>query len=214
VSEQEKNRNFLARWSQRKRDVAAAEEGAGKSEPVPTAKSDETKATSAPAFDVSSLPSIESIGANTDIRAFLQPGVPAELRAAALRRAWIADPAIRNFAGLQEYDFVFNSPETFGMGGLAADTDVMRLLADVFGKQSAAEEARPVTQASKDTQTHARIAENERPAQDAALGEDAEREAAAVTAVESINQNAAQQQDEPEARATKPRRHGSALPRS
>lgn len=214
MSEQEKNQDFLSRWSQRKRDVAAAEERAGKSEPLPAAKADETKATSAPAFDVSSLPSIESIGANTDIRAFLQPGVPAELRAAALRRAWTADPAIRDFVGLQEYDFVFSSPETFGMGELAADTDVMRLLADVFGKQSAPEEAKPVTQASKDTQMHVRIAENEQPAQDSSPGEDADHEAPAAAAVESIDQNAAQQQSKSEAGATKPRRHGSALPRS
>ena len=37
-----------------------------------------------------------SITAATDIRAFLAPGVPAELTRAALRRAWTADPAIRD----------------------------------------------------------------------------------------------------------------------
>ncbi len=138
VNEQDKKEDFLARWSQRKRDVAAAEKLEKNVEgEQPPVKADETKSASAPAFDIKSLPSIESISANTDIRAFLQPGVPTELRAAALRRAWTADPAIRDFAGLQEYDFVFNSPETFGMGELASDTDVMRLLADVFGKQSA-----------------------------------------------------------------------------
>jgi len=39
-------------------------------------------------FDPSSLPSIETITGNTDIRGFLQSRVPAELTRAALRQAW------------------------------------------------------------------------------------------------------------------------------
>jgi Protein of unknown function (DUF3306) len=42
-----------------------------------------------PAFDVTKLPPIESITADSDIRAFLAPGVPPELTRAALRRAWL-----------------------------------------------------------------------------------------------------------------------------
>ena len=48
------------------------------------------------------LPATESITADTDIRAFLAPGIPAHLTRAALRRAWAADPAIRDFVGLAE----------------------------------------------------------------------------------------------------------------
>jgi 6-methylsalicylate decarboxylase len=44
------------------------------------------------------------------IRAFLRPGVPAELARAALRRAWVADPAIRDFIGLAESSRDFNAP--------------------------------------------------------------------------------------------------------
>ncbi len=47
---------------------------------------------STPEFDLASLPSLDSITAATDIRAFLTPGVPTELARAALRRAWAADP--------------------------------------------------------------------------------------------------------------------------
>ena len=36
--------------------------------------------------------------APSDIRAYLAPGVPAELTRAALRRAWLADPTIRGAA--------------------------------------------------------------------------------------------------------------------
>jgi Protein of unknown function (DUF3306) len=59
-----------------------------------------------PALGVA-LPPIESIGAGSDIRAFLAPGVPAELTRAALRRAWMVDPAIDDFVGLSE------NPEDF-----------------------------------------------------------------------------------------------------
>src|ERR1700693_351373 len=50
-----------------------------------------------PQFSPLSVPPIESITADTDIRGFLAPGVPLELTRSALRRAWVADPKIRNF---------------------------------------------------------------------------------------------------------------------
>ena len=51
--------------------------------------------TQASPFDAASLPAIDSIGAGSDIRAFLEVGVPADLTRAALRRVWLTDPAIR-----------------------------------------------------------------------------------------------------------------------
>jgi hypothetical protein len=48
------------------------------------------------------LPPIATIDAGSDIRAFLAAGVPAGLTRAALRRAWSADPAIRDYVGLSE----------------------------------------------------------------------------------------------------------------
>ncbi len=62
-------------------------------------------------FDLASLPSIESIVANTDITAFLRAGVPAELTRAALRRAWTSDPAIRDFIGIAENQSGFQRPD-------------------------------------------------------------------------------------------------------
>ena len=102
--------NFLTRWSRRKRGDDAGDSGAEKSDAQPAERKapphDETRhavpkddAGRPPAFDVASLPPIESIGAGTDISAFMQAGVPTALRHAALRRAWIADPAIRDFIG-------------------------------------------------------------------------------------------------------------------
>jgi hypothetical protein len=70
-------------------------------------------------FDPKTLPSIESIGAGSDIRAFLQRGVPAVLTRAALRRAWSADPAIRDFIGLSENAWDFNAPDSIpGFGSI------------------------------------------------------------------------------------------------
>jgi len=51
---------------------------------------------------ITALPPIESIGPGSDIRCFLAPGVPVELTRAALRRAWVVDPAIHDFVGLSE----------------------------------------------------------------------------------------------------------------
>ena len=70
-------------------------------------------------FDAANLPPIESIGAASDIRPFLAPGVPAELTRAALRRAWSTDPAIRDFIGLSENSWDFNAPDGVpGFGSL------------------------------------------------------------------------------------------------
>ena len=121
MSDQE---NFLSRWSRRKRDTAnenaqpdkPAATGPDKpAEPGPDATpavaGTTPAAASAPEFDLTKLPSLDSIGANTDIRDFLQPGVPPALKHAALRRAWSADPAIRDYIGPAEYAWDFTDPK-------------------------------------------------------------------------------------------------------
>ena len=147
--------HFLSRWSRKKREengqdrrIAkrdgrqdAATPPAVDSSPAPAlgemprrppAAAQSTA--NAPAFDPASLPSIESIGAQTDISAFLKPGVPSDLRYAALRRAWSVDPAIRDFKGLQENDWNFNDPNGIpGFGPLSPDIDVKKMAAALFG---------------------------------------------------------------------------------
>ncbi|NWG25352.1 MAG: DUF3306 domain-containing protein, partial [Pseudorhodoplanes sp.] len=101
-----------------------------------------------PAFDLSKLPSLESITANTDIRVFLQPGVPAALTRAALRRAWSADPAIRDFIGLSENSWDFTAPDSVhGFGPLLPTDDVKRMVAEIFGSgdRTAKDDAADVT---------------------------------------------------------------------
>jgi hypothetical protein len=53
-------------------------------------------------FDPAGLSTIEPIGVELNVRAFLETGAPDDLVRAALRRAWSLDPAIRDFVGLSE----------------------------------------------------------------------------------------------------------------
>ncbi len=108
--------NFLSRWSRLKRESGVEEGGDEKqtAEAVPGAAM-----SSAPVFDPASLPPVESIVADSDIRLFLEAGVPAELTRVALRRAWAADPAIRDFIGIAESQWDFNDPAAMpGFGPL------------------------------------------------------------------------------------------------
>jgi hypothetical protein len=83
-------------------------------------------------FDPASLPSIDSITADTDIVAFLKTDVPTELTRAALRRAWTTDPAIRNFIGTAENQWDFNDPNGIaGFGQLDASESGVTFLAQL-----------------------------------------------------------------------------------
>jgi hypothetical protein len=114
---------FLTRWSRRKQEAKAGhaeparEEAAEAHGPAP---SDLAGAEPVPSeADLSNLPPIESIDAATDVTAFLRKGIPQELSRAALRRAWSADPAIRDFVGLAENAWDFNDPSAMvGFGPL------------------------------------------------------------------------------------------------
>jgi hypothetical protein len=52
--------------------------------------------------DSPKLPPVASIRRESDIRPYLHPSVPSDVAAAALRRAWSTDPAIRDFVGMNE----------------------------------------------------------------------------------------------------------------
>ena len=107
--------DFLARWSRRKHHAATDKIRQSKSESTPDDIVSGTSAALAQGenrlpFDPASLPTIESIGAEFNIRAFLEAGVPGDLARAALRRVWSLDPAIRDFVGLSENSWDFNAP--------------------------------------------------------------------------------------------------------
>jgi hypothetical protein len=115
---------FFTRWSRLKRNSELASPTEGPALPQdesprgdacpsgdasqPGHESPSGDSSSIPVFDPASLPSIESIAADSDIRQFLQADVPPELTRAALRSAWSADPAIRDFVGIAESQWDFN----------------------------------------------------------------------------------------------------------
>src|SRR5262249_37211422 len=83
---------------------------------------------------------------------FLAPGVPAELTRAALRRAWSADPAIRDFVGLAENQWDFTAPGGApGFGSLTDTEQIRQLLAKVIGhpEPEASADAAPEPPASE-----------------------------------------------------------------
>ena len=155
MSDQE---NFIARWSRRKREATEDAEVA-KSAGVPGGpevsadvgkagrhESDPGEIGPPPpfetGFDPTKLPSIETITAETDMRAFLAPGVPAELTRAALRRAWANDPNIRDFVGLSENSWDFNAPDTIaGFGQLEMTEELKAQVMRMLGSGGAAESA-------------------------------------------------------------------------
>jgi hypothetical protein len=87
-------------------------------------------------FDPASLPSVDAITFDTDIRPFLQGRVPAALTRAALRQAWTSDPAIRDFIGIAENQWDFNDPGAIqGFGPLLGEDNVQSLFEQAIGFQ-------------------------------------------------------------------------------
>jgi uncharacterized protein DUF3306 len=113
---------FLKRWSRRKQEAKAGEKSAEQGPPPAATAEVAPAAPPEPAIDLAKLPSLDSIDAATDITAFLQKGIPAELGRAALRRAWAADPAIRDFVGLAENAWDFTDPNAMPGFGALHDT--------------------------------------------------------------------------------------------
>lgn len=128
---------FLARWSRRKREAKAKVVSADEVVPddVQSAPSQPAAEEGEEEIDLSSLPPIDSITSATDITAFLRKGIPQELTRAALRRAWSADPAIRDFVGLAENAWDFNDPNAMpGFGPLdCSEGELAELLDRVIG---------------------------------------------------------------------------------
>ena len=136
--------------------------------------------------------------------------MPADLVRAVLRRAWAADPAVRDFIGLSENSWDFNAPHGVpGFGSLTAE-DARRLLARVMEGTGALDPARA---------TGTSASEPGRPAPDSARDKmkptrdtDADHRNPVPRAETS---NIAMQHVTGERKSRPPaprRRHGSALP--
>jgi hypothetical protein len=195
---------FLARWSRRKREAeTTAPDSAA---PITAPEAPDRPPTSEPpdvADIIAQLPPIEEITAATDIRAFLAPGVPTELRLAALRRAWSADPAIRDFIGLAENQWDFNAPDGVpGFGSLVDPEQVRRLLAKVVGGDEP-EPGKPAVEHREPDHPETEVA----AAEALTLPPEEELHPPAIDEASPSSQPA------PDEASSSPRRHGGALPR-
>lgn len=143
MSQEDNEKNFLSRWSQRKHEakqpdadsaaVKPAEDVEASTAPMPESAAEEQ-------FDLSSLPKLEDITETTDITGFLRKGVPESLRNAALRKSWALDPAIRNYVNpALDYAYDWNTPGGVpGNSELAAGTDIAKMVLQIMGRDSAA----------------------------------------------------------------------------
>ena len=215
--------NFIVRWARLKRqsdvghkieatriDSAMEPKGPVLIPPEPTADDP---------FDLSCLPSIEAISANTDVRGFLQSRVPTELTRAALRKAWTSDPAIRDFVGIAENQWDFNDPNAIpGFGPLVMTGNETALLTQVLGKFESASETFlqssalggqvPSVTSDEHSEVHETAQEKvaERPSADTGISCDLNEKRGTEEKLESSA--AAENHDDFRSR----RRHGSAWP--
>jgi Protein of unknown function (DUF3306) len=144
----EDDKGFLARWSQRKHEARQPEtkpqpDSPAAEPPVPAGPDRESAPTEE--FDLSSLPKLEDITGTTDISAFLRKGVPEHLRNAALRKSWALDPAVRNYVSpALDYAYDWNTPGGVpGSGELGAGFDVARMVSQIMGDRSPGEAETP-----------------------------------------------------------------------
>ncbi len=113
---------FARRWSRLKRQPAPAPS------PSPVA------AVAAPELPEEIPPAAETIPLE-EIAGWLPRHVPEVWRQAALRRLWIADPAIRNFIGPADYAWDWNTAGGVpGWGPLRAIDDIAKLLVRAIGE--------------------------------------------------------------------------------
>jgi hypothetical protein len=223
--------HFLTRWSRRKREATEETRAPAKPDAADAARADADDSQPKPgqepepAIDLESLPPLESVGAGTDIRAFLQRGVPAELTRAALRRAWTSDPTIRDFIGIAENQWDFAAGDVPGFGPLKALDDVRRMVAEVaneVGKvvEQAPEETAAGAPVSGAKLSDSKLAEGDRPEVSEEPAQDqseqpSELESAPAGIVHRKEENIAMQKSNqaPEyERAAARRSHGRALP--
>jgi hypothetical protein len=122
---------FLSRWNRRKQEAKATPAPVAERPPesLPPAVVEEKPA------DFPPPPDLATIDASTDLTPWLRKSfVPEAWKTEALRKMWAAAPEVRNFRGLQDYDWDFNNLDS--IPGFAEKLDPglsKQLLAHIFG---------------------------------------------------------------------------------
>lgn len=207
---------FLKRWSRRKQEAKAAGQG-----PAPAVTETSTppsgpETAQEPEIDLSKLPSLDSITAATDITEFLRKGVPAELSRAALRRAWAADPAIRDFVGLAENAWDFTDPNAMpGFGALHSTPEQISAMVErvIGGARETAEklasELAEKEPAQRDSDQESAVSASTEALQPPVVSA---AETAPVQAQPSAAAQPEASDDDADATSVRRRTHGGALP--
>lgn len=141
---------FLSRWSRRK--LAPDDQIAPDPLPAAPEADAEAQAVEVPedesitAEALAALPSLEELTPQTDIRPFLQHGVPQALRNAALRRKWMLVPGIRDHADpAVDYAWDWNTPGGVPGDGAAPSSErSAKMLRELFApRRTAASQETP-----------------------------------------------------------------------
>ena len=203
---------FLSRWSRQKRQAV---------EPGPDEAPLEAAPLPEPEVDLSKLPKIEDLTANSDITGFLRKGVPEALQQLALRRMWSLDPAIRDFIEVAENQWDFNA--IGGVPGLfeqiAPGTDVSVWLAQATPSVMSAVDHRPLPGTAIDGAAQQKTVPDglsqTRPASlDHPYDADTYQQCApASQPAENVDELAADAKSTSREHVAPRRRHGGALPR-
>jgi hypothetical protein len=119
----EQDEGFAGRWS-RLKQRARRDEAVPPSPPIqapppvaspPNAVAEEQKK-KPDDIDLSQLPSIDSLGKDSDYSMFMRKGVPEDLRRQALRRMWQSDPVLSAPDALDMHNLDYNNVPTFPEG--------------------------------------------------------------------------------------------------
>ncbi|WP_337875619.1 DUF3306 domain-containing protein [Elioraea sp.] len=207
---------FLARWSRLKRAARAAAAPAEPSTEGPPAEAplpppEGAAAAAEEAVDLSALPRIEDLTAESDITAFLRKGVPVGLRNAALRRVWSLDPTIRDFIGPVDYGWDWNTPGGVPdfVDGIGEGPEIRALAERLFSPAPRPAAAERAAAGAPEAESEAdRRADGPALASAPAPAPAEPRAAAAPAAADPLAATATEEQAPPPSRP----RHGGAMP--
>lgn len=160
ADESERRDGFLSRWSRRKREEASEAQQAV----APEAEAGAVVEEPGDDFDLSLLPDIESITAESDITLFFRKGVPDALKNAALRKIWTADASIRDFVAPADFQWDFNAPDGVpGFGPLGTEFDMKSMLRQAVGEPEpeAVPAAQTPSSVARDAQSDGMVAGTE-----------------------------------------------------